>query len=237
MHLFYGTDIVENIMTLSEQESAHCVRVLRMKSGNSMDMTDGKGNFYKGTILVAHDKKTTIEIIETIPVQALPYQLHLYVALTKQTDRLEWMLEKCIEMGLNSFTPIITSRTERKNIRIDRLELIALSAMKQSLKAWLPVIHPVTPIADAIVNARTTTKLIAHCMEDGSKLELSNIQSNNVSIFIGPEGDFTIEEVEQAHLNHFNSISIGKERLRTETAGLMACSFMYWYNTNTHTKA
>ena len=224
-------------MTLSEQESSHCVRVLRMKSSNLMDMTDGNGNFYKGVILVAHDIKTTVEIIETVRVLAPAYQLHLYVAITKQTDRLEWMLEKCVEMGLSSFTPIITNRTERRNIRIDRLELIALSAMKQSLKAWLPVIHPVTSFADAVVNAKTTTKLIAHCMEDMNKLELSNIQSNNVSIFIGPEGDFTQEEVDQAYCNHFNSISIGKERIRTETAGLMACSFMYWYNTNTQIKA
>lgn len=237
MQLFYGTDIVGNIMTLSELESSHCARVLRMKSGDSMDMTDGKGNFYKGTIQLAHDKKTTVEVIETIAAPALPYQLHLYVALTKQSDRLEWMLEKCVEMGLTSFTPIITHRTERKNIRIDRLELIALSAMKQSLKAWLPVIHLVTPIANAIANAKSTNKLIAHCMEEdpkgSKKLELSRIQTNNVSIFIGPEGDFTKEEVEQAHLNLFNSVSLGKERLRTETAGLMACSFMYLNNINT----
>lgn len=234
MQLFYGTDINGNTMTLSEPESSHCCRVLRMNAGDAVDMTDGKGHFYKGTILLSHDKKTIIEIEETKTMPPLPYQLHLYVAITKQADRLEWMLEKCIEMGLSSFTPIISHRTERKNIRVDRLELIALSAMKQSLKAWLPVVHPAMKLTEVLKSNIAGTKLLAHCNTVIERKPLTALNpKGETHIFIGPEGDFTPDEVALAIDKDFQSISLGESRLRTETAGLMACSFMYWNNINT----
>ena len=234
MQLFYGTAIEGNMIILSEQESGHCAKVLRMKAGNVIDVTNGNGYFYKGIIRVLHDKRTIIDIIETIPSKPLPYQLNLYVALTKHTDRVEWMLEKCVEIGLTSFTPIITNRTERTKIRMDRLNSIALSAMKQSVKAWLPQINPVCKFEDIIKSLNSGTKLIAHCLNDDNKISLTNIKMEILShIFIGPEGDFTIEEVNMAKLNGFQATNMGTSRLRTETAGVMACSFMYWYNINT----
>jgi 16S rRNA (uracil1498-N3)-methyltransferase len=234
MQLFYGTDIDGNVVTLSEQESAHCVRVLRMNRGDAIQVTDGNGHLFSGTIQLAHDKRTTVEITETTRQPQSSYHLHLYVALTKHADRLEWMLEKCVEMGLASFTPLITHRTERKNIRVDRLEMIALSAMKQSLKAWLPVVHPAAKVADAFKQAGSGTKLIAHCANDEQKIVLSEIKADKeVHIFIGPEGDFTLDEVSSAMEQGFQQVSLGPSRLRTETAGLTACSWMYWYNIKT----
>ncbi len=237
MQLFYGTEILGNTITLSEQESAHCARVLRMQAGDPIDVTDGNGNLYKGIIQIAHDKKTVVSIVSSSEQAPLPYRLHLYVGLTKHADRLEWMLEKCVEIGLSSFTPLLTHRTERKNIRIDRLESIALSAMKQSLKAWLPVIHPSAKLEHAVKNITEGTKLIAHCNEDPKKVALNSMNlTGHTHIFIGPEGDFTVDEVDLAVKNGVDVVSLGASRLRTETAGLMVCSCMYWYNINTQGK-
>lgn len=227
MQLFYGTEINGDVIILGEQESAHCIRVLRMKTGDKMDVTDGNGHFYKGEILLAHDKKTEVRILETTNIPKPGKQLHLYVALTKQADRLEWMLEKCVELGLASFTPLITHRTERKNIRIDRLELIALSAMKQSLKAWSTIIHPAQKFKDA-VKINSGTGYIAHCIEGKNKTELTEVKMDtDTYIFIGPEGDFTAEEIEMAFNSGLKPIGLGPSRLRTETAGLLACSHLY----------
>lgn len=234
MQLFYATQIEDDLITLSEQESSHCTKVMRMNRGDEMHITDGKGHFYKGIIQLAHDKKTTIEVTETTQVPALPYQLHLYVALTKHADRLEWMLEKCVELGLTSFTPLITQRTERKTIRVDRLESIALSAMKQSLKAWLPIIHEPLKFTQVVKSISSGIKLIAHCANDEQKTALNHIKTEDAThIFIGPEGDFTLDEVTLAIQQGFTPISLGPSRLRTETAGLAACSWMYWYNIKT----
>jgi 16S rRNA (uracil1498-N3)-methyltransferase len=233
MQLFYGTVINGDVITLGEQESSHCIRVMRMKTGDNMDITDGNGHFFKGEILLAHDKKTEVRILETTNVPLIHNRLHLYVALTKQADRLEWMLEKCVELGLASFTPLITHRTERKNIRVDRLELIALSAMKQSLKAWSTTVHPAQKFKDA-VKINSGIGYIAHCIEGESKIELSAATiENDTHIFIGPEGDFTADEVELAMQSGLKPVSLGSSRLRTETAGLAACNWMYWYNIKT----
>ncbi len=233
MQLFYGTEINGDIITFGGQESSHCTRVLRMKTGDTLDVTDGNGHFYKGEILLAHDKKTEVKIMETTSVPQTVNRLHLYVALTKQADRLEWMLEKCVELGLASFTPLITHRTERKNIRVDRLELIALSAMKQSLKAWSTTIHPAQKFKDAI-EINSGIGYIAHCIDGQQKIELNTVKiDNDTHIFIGPEGDFTPEEVEIALSWGLKPINLGPSRLRTETAGLAACNWMYWYNIKT----
>ncbi len=237
MQLFYATEIEGNTMMLSEQESAHCSRVLRMNSGDEIELTDGKGHFYKGMIRVAHDKRTSVEIVETINVDPLPYQLHLYVGLTKHADRLEWMLEKCVELGLSSFTPLITMRTERKNIRTDRLEAIALSAMKQSLKAWLPKVNPPLKFSDLLDQHISGPKLMAHCISSLDRVSIADIPSSNtMHVLIGPEGDFTSEEVDMAIKKGYNGISLGGSRLRTENAGLTVCNWMYLNNINTQVK-
>jgi 16S rRNA (uracil1498-N3)-methyltransferase len=231
MQLFYGTQLDDGILTLSEQESLHCARVLRMNAGNPIQVTDGKGNMYQGIIQQAHDKKTTVEVLETTHVPLPAYTFHLYVALTKHSDRLEWMLEKCTEMGITSFTPLLTQRTERKNIRIDRLESIVLSAMKQSLKAWLPTVNPPLPFQHLLSNPIQGTPLIAHCINEMDKTPLTQINlCGTTHIFIGPEGDFTPDEMKAAIAAGFTSISLGPHRLRTETAGLLACSAVYLAN-------
>lgn len=233
MQLFYSTNGNDDIIQLSEQESSHCIRVLRMKMGDILDLTDGKGHFFKGEIILAHDKKTEVKVLETIDVPETENKLHLYVALTKQADRLEWMLEKCVELGLASFTPLITHRTERKTIRVDRLELIAVSAMKQSLKAWATTVYPAQKFNEAI-KLNSGIGYVAHCNNNSSKIELNNTKiQNHTHIFIGPEGDFTSEEIEMAISSGIQPISLGPSRLRTETAALAACNWMYWYNIKT----
>jgi 16S rRNA (uracil1498-N3)-methyltransferase len=233
MQLFYSNAIEGNLITLSEQESSHCTRVLRMKADDEIRVTDGKGHIYTGNIELAHDKKTSIQVISSDTVDPLPYQLHLYVALTKHSDRLEWMLEKAVELGIASFTPLITHRTERKHIRVDRLESTVLSAMKQSLNAWLPTVNEPVKFSEIISSALSGVKLIAHCNEAPRKV-LTEIDLPVVThIFIGPEGDFTMEEVDLAVKEGAQGISLGNSRLRTETAGLAVVNWMYWINTKT----
>jgi 16S rRNA (uracil1498-N3)-methyltransferase len=233
MQLFYGTEINGNMITLSEQESSHCARVLRMKTGDEIQVTDGNGHLFTGHIAVSHDKKTTVQVDSTSQLPPLSYELHLYVALTKHSDRLEWMLEKCVELGISSFTPLITQRTERKTIRVDRLESTVLSAMKQSLKTWLPKVYEPVKYTEAISRPHSGIKLIAHC-NDAARIVLPELKPEPIThIFIGPEGDFSPEEVALAMSNGFKGISLGDSRLRTETAGLAAVNWMYWINTKT----
>ncbi len=233
MQLFYSNDVTNGTITLPEQESSHCIRVLRMKAGKEIQVTDGHGNIYTGTITVAHDKKTTVQINSFITQPKPSHEMHLYVALTKHADRMEWMLEKAVEFGLTSFTPIITQRTERKNIRIDRLASTVLSATKQSLKAWLPKVNDLIKLEDAFKNVPNGNILIAHCNEgDKTLITEVNIQPST-HIFIGPEGDFTPEEVKKAEQLGRISISLGRSRLRTETAALASVNWMYWINTKT----
>jgi 16S rRNA (uracil1498-N3)-methyltransferase len=233
MQLFYANVIEANIITLSETESSHCVRVLRMKAGDEISVTDGNGHLFAGTIEVAHDKKTTIKVLATTQTPPLSYELHLYVALTKHADRLEWMLEKAVELGISSFTPLITQRTERKNIRVDRLESTVLSAMKQSLKTWLPKVNAPTQFSQIISADMDGSKLIAHC-NNGPRELLPDLKPEKIThIFIGPEGDFSNEEVDLAIKNGAKGISLGASRLRTETAGLAVTNWMYWINTKT----
>jgi 16S rRNA (uracil1498-N3)-methyltransferase len=233
MQLFYANAIEGNIITLSEQESSHCTRVLRMKTGDEINVTDGNGHLFAGTIELAHDKRTTIRVLATTQTPPLAYELHLYVALTKHTDRLEWMLEKAVELGITSFTPLITQRTERKNIRIDRLESTVLSAMKQSLKTWFPKVNEAIRFSELMASTINGTKLIAHC-NNGPRELLPDLKSEKIThIFIGPEGDFSNEEVELAVRNGAKEISLGSSRLRTETAGLAVVNWMYWINTKT----
>jgi len=234
MQLFYGTSIENDTITLTEAESLHCAKVLRMKAGEKIHVTDGMGHFYTGVIEVAHDKRTSVNISEVKSVPKPSYEFHLYVALTKHADRIEWMLEKCVELGISSFTPIVTQRTEKKNIRVDRLESTVLSAAKQSLKAWLPKVNEPLKFTDAMRLANSGNKYIAHCADDSFKKPLPELDTFGIThIFIGPEGDFTPAEVEQSVQNGFTAISLGESRLRTETAGLAVCNWMYWSNIKT----
>lgn len=233
MQLFYGSEHSGNTISLTGQESKHCHRVLRMRVGDQIWVTNGEGHIYHGDISSINDERVDVNIHEMQTVSPLPYRLHLYVAMTKQSDRIEWMLEKAVEMGISSFTPIITQRGERKKIREDRLKAIAISAMKQSNKGWLPHISPVRTFEDALLNCHTDQRLIAHCDHALERSVLSMLDTqDDIGFFIGPEGDFTKDEISFARSHNFTSVDLGFSRLRTETAGVLAVSWAYLKHIN-----
>jgi len=224
MILFYTTEIKENHAVLNQEETRHCTHVLRKQLGDIIQLVDGKGNFYEARIIEISKKACLVEIIETIAnFNSRDFYLHIGIAPTKNMDRLEWFVEKATEIGIDEITPILCQRSERKKLRIDRLEKKALSAMKQSLKASLPIIHELTPFKEAIQQSPDISlRLVA---QGGQKKSLKDNYTPNkaVYILIGPEGDFTDTEKELAFANGFQGVHMGNSRLRTETAGLVAC--------------
>jgi 16S rRNA (uracil1498-N3)-methyltransferase len=226
MQLFYTPDIIDSIYTLDEQESKHCVRVLRMQTGDVLHLIDGKGTLFKAEITKAQIKACTLKVVETfINYQKRNYYLHLAIAPTKNIDRFEWFLEKSTEIGIDEITPLICEHSERKVIKTDRLERVIVSAMKQSVKAYKPILNPIISFSDFIRKEyNNQTCFIAHCNK-GQKENFKHIykEGQNACVLIGPEGDFTPEEVGIATVKGFNAISLGESRLRTETAGVVAC--------------
>ncbi len=225
MQLFYTPDISSPVFYLNETESKHAVRVLRLVNDDCIQLIDGKGNFHEAVIKVAHPKKCQVEIVKTqTEFGKRNHYLHMAVAPTKNIDRFEWFLEKATEIGVDEITPVLCEHSERKVIKHERLEKVIISAMKQSLKAYLPKLNPLTPIKDIFNSEFEGKKYIAHCYEQ-DKHQLKNEAANNPStlILIGPEGDFSEAEVEAALQNDFIPVSLGESRLRTETAAVVAC--------------
>ncbi|HSH50306.1 MAG TPA: 16S rRNA (uracil(1498)-N(3))-methyltransferase [Bacteroidales bacterium] len=225
MHLFYTPDLNDTIYTLSEQESKHCIKVLRLSTSGQVHLIDGKGGFYTAKIMEPNPKKCTVEIVETKKeYQKRNHHLHIAIAPTKNNDRLEWFLEKATEIGIDEITPIVCTQSERRVIKPERLEKILVSAMKQSIKAYKPKLNNLISYTDFINKPFAGDKFIAHC-KDANKSLLKNryTVSRDVLILIGPEGDFSREEIAQARQNNFTEISLGYSRLRTETAGVVAC--------------
>lgn len=228
MHLFYTPDI-EIKSELPEEEARHCVRVLRLSEGEPIMLTDGKGSFFEAEIVAANNKRCAVAIQETIRQEPLwKGRLHIAMAPTKNMDRNEWFAEKATEMGIDEITFLDCRFSERKNIKTDRIEKITVSAMKQSLKARLPKLNEMIAFDKFIAQEFSGQKFIAHCYE-GEKQELKSVLlPEEAVILIGPEGDFSPEEVEKALAKGFIPISLGKSRLRTETAALSACfTFSY----------
>lgn len=234
MQLFYAPEIARDINVLSPEESHHCIHVLRHKVGDTIHLIDGVGKFYKVLITKASLKACEYEILEIVQSeQEPPVNIHLAVAPTKNIERWEWMLEKATELGVSQITPLMTKRTERANLRIERLQKIILSATKQSLKAIVPVLHPPTGFAQLISNQLQTTgiqKLIAVIDDNNLHLWRVYTKSNDALILIGPEGDFTPEEIELAYQKGFSPVSLGRSRLRTETAAIAACHTLNMLN-------
>ncbi len=226
MQLFFSQDINNNLITLSEEESRHAIKVLRKNIGSPINVVDGVGTLYKTTIIEAHPKHTVLEIDERIEeFEKLPYSLHIAVATTKNIDRTEWFMEKATEIGIGSVTLIKSEHSERKIAKIERLERVAISAMKQSVKAYMPMINDTTPFMQFIkADYGDAIKLIAHCNGAHHKSHIKELIKDNrdVIVMIGPEGDFSCEEVAEALKNGFQEISLGSQRLRTETAALYA---------------
>jgi len=223
MHLFYTPDIEGGGYTLNEDESKHCVRVLRLEEGDAVSLVDGKGNFYDAKISEAHPKRCQLEIVATKPeFGKRSCFMQLAIAPTKNMDRMEWMVEKCTEIGIDAISLIECDHSERRTAKEDRLEKIAISAMKQSLKAYLPQIKRMTAFKEFVQKCDTELKFIAHCDGPRELLAKQYHKGKDVSILIGPEGDFSPKEVELAIKHGFEPISLGSSRLRTETAGLVA---------------
>ncbi len=227
MQLFYTPDIQphHNAFVLSEEESKHAVRVLRLHVGDRINLMDGKGGVYTAAITDAHPKRTVLEIVAIeVGHGKRPYYLHVAIAPTKNIDRVEWFLEKATEIGIDEITPIICERSERKEVKTERLNKVMVAAMKQSLKAYLPKLNEAVPYGDFLNREFSGYKAIAHC-EDGNKVYMNQSvrPASNCLVLIGPEGDFSPLEISKAEAEGFQSITLGTARLRTETAALAVC--------------
>lgn len=231
MQIFYTPDIATNF-EMPEEEAGHCIRVLRLTEGDEILLTDGQGSFYKAAISRAHPKHCEVNILETWKQPALwNFNLHIAVAPTKNMDRMEWFAEKATEIGIDRITCLNCRFSERKEIKPARLEKILISAMKQSQKAIVPKLDGMTDFKSFISAPFDGRKFIAHC-EEGEKplLKKTYRAGENALILIGPEGDFSPEEIELARKNGFEPISLGESRLRTETAALVACHTIHILN-------
>ena len=227
MHLFYTPDIepAHPQYFLSEEESKHAIRVLRLEVGSEVQLIDGRGGFYTAVIQDAHPKRTILNITSvTTDFNKRNHYLHLAVAPTKNIERLEWFLEKATEIGIDEISLIISQRSERKEAKTDRLNKIITAAIKQSLKAFHPVLNEPVKLNELLMRPFDGQKFIAHC-EPGDKINLrDDLQlQGRCLILIGPEGDFAPAEIESALQNGFKPITLGESRLRTETAALEAC--------------
>ncbi|MBQ1174650.1 MAG: 16S rRNA (uracil(1498)-N(3))-methyltransferase [Alistipes sp.] len=234
MQLFYAPEISLPRYTLPEEESKHCVRVLRMTVGDELHLTDGKGNMYRCKVVSDNVKRCEVEVVETWPeYERMSYGLTMCVAPTKNIDRFEWFLEKATEIGISEVYPLECDHSERRQIKLEREEKVITAAVKQSLKAYHPVLHDLTSVRDIIDMDFEGEKYIAHCDSSfGERPYLGNLvkKGANTLILIGPEGDFSKEEINFALQNGFKAISLGRERLRTETAAVVATTVVATIN-------
>lgn len=227
MHLFYTPDIATTL-ELPQDEAAHAIRVLRLAEGSEVMLTDGKGSFYRAEIDMISGKRCYVRIVETITPDPLwRGHLHLAMAPTKNMDRIEWFAEKATEIGFDELTFLDCRFSERRVVKTERVEKILVSAMKQSLKPTLPVLNGMTPFDKFVSQPFEGQKFIAHCYEGEKEALLQALQpGENALVLIGPEGDFSPEEVQKAMTYGFRPITLGRSRLRTETAALVAVHMM-----------
>ncbi|MES2417352.1 MAG: 16S rRNA (uracil(1498)-N(3))-methyltransferase [Bacteroidota bacterium] len=225
MHVFYTPDIVSTHYTLNEEESRHCSKVLRLNVDDIVYLIDGKGGLFEAKIEHVAKKNVQLQIVKTqLEYGKRNHHLHIAIAPTKNTDRLEWFLEKATEIGIDEITPIICDHSERRIIKTERLIKVITSAVKQSLTAYHPKLNEAVSFATFLAQDFNGKKLIAHCM-DGEKSYLNKLVKPHQSylILIGPEGDFSQPELAAALLNGYKPLTLGNTRLRTETAALAAC--------------
>ena len=228
MNLFYLPEINNPDLFFDEEESRHCVKVLRLKEGDLVDLTDGKGGMYKGTIIDASLKRCSLHLnMDEINKRERDYYLHIAIAPPKNPARMEWFLEKATEIGISEITPIICDHSERMKFNTGRYQKIIISAMKQSLQSWLPVINEPRPIRNFLDQQFQGQKFIASC-ETGKEAKLRSLFRSGIAttIMIGPEGDFSVTEIKLAQKAGFVPVNLGKNRLRTETAGIVSCTIV-----------
>ncbi|RZK67848.1 MAG: 16S rRNA (uracil(1498)-N(3))-methyltransferase [Pedobacter sp.] len=233
MHIFYTPDITHNTYTLNEEESKHCFRVLRLSVGTVVNLVDGRGGFYTAEIISDNPKKVSLSILKVeTEFHKRNHYLHIAVAPTKNIDRLEWFLEKATELGIDEITPIITDRSERRIVKEDRLNKVITSAVKQSIKAYHPKLNEAISYNAFLNLPFEGNKLIAHCIDENDKKYISELVTPHQKylILIGPEGDFSPEEVNLALNKGFKPLTLGDNRLRTETAALSVCFEINYLN-------
>lgn len=223
MHYFYSKNINISTIELSKVEAHHASRVLRLQMGDRVGVFNGEGSIFECRIKELSKSKCVVEIESKCVSERNRSKLILLIAPTKNNDRLEWFLEKATEIGVGEIIPILTEHSERKKIRVDRLEKVIISAMKQSMNPYLPILKPIQNFNDAIQSFSLCDRFISHC-NDVKKEELFEVLNFQIqtAIMIGPEGDFSMSEVEQAEELGWKGVSMGYQRLRTETAGVLA---------------
>ena len=224
MQLFYDSNFnaIDERIQVGAEESRHIAKVLRKQIGDNVSITNGKGLLVEGILRSNHPKKCEIEVLKRKQSNSPKTYLHIAIAPTKANDRFEWFLEKSTEIGIQEITPLLCDHSERKVIKWERYQKVLLSAMKQSLNTFLPKLNNLTPFIDFVNSSLDTNKLIAHC-ENEPKESLSKILSSSNTILIGPEGDFSSDEIQLALSKDFKAVSLSESRLRTETAGIIAC--------------
>jgi len=233
MQLFYNQHIKNTDISFvfDKEESKHIIKVLRKKESDILFVTNGLGFLFKTEISLASDSKCTINVLSFEKQETPKFNLHLAVAPTKMNERYEWFLEKATEIGIQEITPIICDHSERKVIKIDRFLKIIESAMKQSLHYYIPKLNEPITLKDFIKKEIDGQKFIAHCEETDKKSLKNELKANtNVTILIGPEGDFSVKEIQLALDNNYNPVSLGNARLRTETAAVVACHSVVYTN-------
>jgi 16S rRNA (uracil1498-N3)-methyltransferase len=235
MQLFYNPDIDETTKTFSfdKEESRHIIKVLRKKDSDILHVTNGLGLVFETEITLASDNKCIVEVLSIKKTPEPKFRLHLAVAPTKMNDRFEWFLEKATEIGIQEITPIFCDRSERKVVNKERFEKIILSAMKQSNESYLPKLNDAISFKEFIKQKNKGLQLIAHCEETDKKSLKEVLKPNeNVTLLIGPEGDFSEKEIALALENNFQPVMLGNTRLRTETAAVVACHSVVFFNEN-----
>ncbi len=228
MQLFYAPDIVPPDYVLSGEESRHCVRVLRLGEGDELHLTDGRGTLYRCVVSDPSPKHCAVHVVETTEeFEKFPYHLVMGVAPTKNNDRFEWFLEKATEVGVGEIIPLESEHSERRVYKPERGEKVITAAMKQSLKAYHPLLHEMTPFKEVVCSGFEGRRFIAHCdapRSEGGKKYLADTlrKGERALVLIGPEGDFSPAEIDLAVKNGFEEITLGNQRLRTETAAVAA---------------
>jgi 16S rRNA (uracil1498-N3)-methyltransferase len=226
MQLFFCENLALNTeVILSQEESFHAAQVLRMRSGDFIHLTDGLGHLFKGELLKVDSKKSLVRLVEELPLKPATTHLHIAIAPTKNIDRFEWFLEKATEMGIAEITPLLCRYSERKEIKPERLNKVIVAAAKQSHHFMFPRLNPILKFEEFINSSTSENKYIAHC-ESSEKNDFgkSIIGKKSSLLLIGPEGDFSEQEIQLAISNNYLPVSLGESRLRTETAGVYACA-------------
>ena len=230
MHYFLDSDFDPNIGILCEEESRHALKSLRLALGDEILIGDGKGKRYTGAIKVIGKKELIVDVLSVENFEIPLPQLTIAIAPTKNPSRFEWFLEKATELGVYQIIPIETKRTERPRFKHDRAERIIHAATKQSMRAFIPILEHITPIS-RVLEMNHSIKLIAHCDENTKRVHIADFSRDNsardILILIGPEGDFTSEEIKNAKENGFQPVILGQNRLRTETAGVFAAAAFF----------